>query len=508
MSLLRHSVRSAACIAAMSFTMLLTFIFAQQLDDAKHAFSYALHSASLHASHNCLRIISFFLCLLTFCIFIRMMYQMVRPVPCYLVDFCCTKGEDQSCASVTIVSQLMRTWKSVTDNNLKFQVKVFLRSGVGEEAYVPPKLLQKTESVDMQDARVESESFILDAASRLLSKTGVQAKDIDIVIVNSSLFNPVPSLTAYIVNALNMRSNVKSFNLAGMGCSAGLIAIDLASRLLKVHPNSYALVVSTENITKNMYFGNDRSMMVSNCLFRCGCAAILLTSRFDARAQSKLKLLHLVRTNLAADEKAFECVQHLEDSEGKPGVSLQPSLLEVAGKALRMNITKLAPSILPWSELITVVVSILRKRLLNKSAQVYDPNFKKAIDHFLIHPGGRAVIDAIGKGLMLSEFDVEPGRMALERFGNTSSSGIWYAMAYCEAKGRLKKGNKVWQIGLGSGFKCNSGVWEVLCDIKPTDSDMACNPWLTCIDQYPVAKHVVERRSAKISDIDIIMEGR
>ena len=38
--------------------------------------------------------------------------------------------------------------------------------------------------------------------------------------------------------------------VTGMGCSAGVIAIDLARQMLQLHPNSNALVVSTENITQ------------------------------------------------------------------------------------------------------------------------------------------------------------------------------------------------------------------------------------------------------------------
>lgn len=69
-------------------------------------------------------------------------------------------------------------------------------------------------------------------------------------MVNCSLFNPTPSLSAMIVNHFKMRGDVISYNLAGMGCSAGVIAIGLAQRLLMTEPGKYALVVSTENITQ------------------------------------------------------------------------------------------------------------------------------------------------------------------------------------------------------------------------------------------------------------------
>ena len=79
---------------------------------------------------------------------------------------------------------------------------------------------------------------------------GLTPKDIDILVVNCSLFNPTPSLSAMIVNHFKMRSDLISYNLAGMGCSAGVIAIGLAERILRSEPGKYALVVSTENITQ------------------------------------------------------------------------------------------------------------------------------------------------------------------------------------------------------------------------------------------------------------------
>jgi 3-ketoacyl-CoA synthase len=72
--------------------------------------------------------------------------------------------------------------------------------------------------------------------------------------------------------------------------------------------------------------------------------------------------------------------------------------------------------------------------------------------------------------------------MALHRFGNTSSLSLWYELSYIEAKGRMKKGDRIWQIGFGSGFKCNSAVWKCNRTMKASTD----GTWIDCIDRYPV----------------------
>lgn len=63
---------------------------------------------------------------------------------------------------------------------------------------------------------------------------------------------------------------------------------------MQVCGNSYAVVVSMENITLNWYFGNNRSMLLSNCIFRMGGAAILLTNCRREKYRSKYQLVHTV----------------------------------------------------------------------------------------------------------------------------------------------------------------------------------------------------------------------
>jgi 3-ketoacyl-CoA synthase len=111
---------------------------------------------------------------------------------------------------------------------------------------------------------------------------------------------------------------------------------------------------------------------------------------------------------------------------------------------------------------------------VEKKTPAYVPDFKKAFQHFCIHAGGRAIIDGLEENLkvnitlhldnlyQLEARHVEPSRATLYRYGNTSSSSIWYELQYIERSGSIKKGDKVFQIALGSGFQCNSAVWKRL----------------------------------------------
>ncbi|MBA0606011.1 hypothetical protein Godav_018534 [Gossypium davidsonii] len=334
----------------------------------------------------------------------------------------------------------------------------------------------------MAAARQEAELVMFGALDTLFVSTNVKPRDVGILVVNCSLFNPTPSLTAMIINKYKMRGNIKSFNLSGMGCSAGVIAIDLAKDMLQVYRNNYAVVFSTENMTQNWYSGTEKSMLISNCLFRLGGSAVLLSNKSIDRGRSKYKLIHVVRTHCGANDKAFKCVYQEEDNVGKIGVSLSKDLMAIAGNALKTNITTLGPLVLPISEQILFFVTLVAKKLFNAKIKPYVPDFKLAFEHFCIHAGGRGVIDELEKNMQLSPLHVEASRMTLHRFGNTSSSSIWYELAYMEAKGRMRKGDRIWQVAFGSGFKCNSAVWLALKNVKPSCG----NPWEDCIHKYPV----------------------
>lgn len=89
------------------------------------------------------------------------------------------------------------------------------------------------------------------------------------------------------------------------------------------------------------------------------------------------------------------------------------------------------------------------------------------------HAGGPAVLDAMEKNLQMTEWLMKPSRITLYKFGIISSCSVWYELAYAEVKGMIEKGDKIWQIAFGAGFKCSSYVWCALTDVDPKLEDMS-----------------------------------
>ncbi|XRB10475.1 3-ketoacyl-CoA synthase [Pseudoscourfieldia marina] len=555
----------------------------------------------------------------------RLMSARGRRARVFLVDFEVTDmharpGDDKAvyaasklvgqCSNKRFVQSILAS-QVFDEGAINFQVKVSERSGLGDDTFLPRCLFLSDEAANEYDrnpsespeftpsqsidkAREEFLHLVVPTCRKLLARYAAQkfparfvstthsgdasggapkALDgvpdvplIGAIVTNCSLFTPTPSLSAMLLNALQLPNgaHVRTYSLGGMGCSAGLIALDLADQLLQAATQRgevlRVLVVSTENITQNLFYGNERCMLLPNALFRCGAACILMSneppttaagaaygaarallriaaactgtaaagaahlvsggSRVTARAllgarslflpsrgpsDSALALYELrhavVRTNLAADDKAYRCVWQGEDGDGNLGIRLEKNLMAAAGKAMSRNITELGPLVLPWSEQIRYLISLVllwnekrrRRSQLKKKAAVGEdsatahaptkeekkvavPDFTTAFRHFCIHCGGRGVLDEVEKQLKLSEGTMAASRLTLKSFGNTSSSSVWYSLACHESgvaasgpsgDGRgIRRGDVIWQLGFGSGFKANSAVWVARRDVR------------------------------------------
>ncbi|XP_075097060.1 3-ketoacyl-CoA synthase 17-like [Nicotiana tabacum] len=410
-------------------------------------------------------------------------YYHTRPHRVFLLNYSCYKPPPHRRCSYQIGESFLLKNVDLVQESIDFMRNIYLKSGLGDETYGPPFIFEEDKMPTLNSANQEAQEGIFSSIDDLLAKTLIDPQSIDIVIVTCGSFSPSPSLSSLILNHYKLRSDVKTYNLSGMGCSSGVISIDFAARVLRGSQKvQNALVVITESITLNWYNGDNRSMLVTNCIFRVGCAAAIISNNPNLFQHAKMELVHSLRTHHGADDSAYKAAFQEEDDKGITGVSLTKDLIRVAGMNLRQHIKILAPCVLPMTQLANYAYSMIMTILSQGKSKPVVPDFTKAFDHICIHTGGKAVIDQVGRVLNLSDDVTEPAKMSLNRFGNTSSSLVFYELAYFEAKGRVKKGDKMWMIAFGTGFKVGSLVWKWIQDSKQ-DSD---NPWNDCINNYPL----------------------
>lgn len=404
-------------------------------------------------------------------------YNVRRMTAVYLLDFTTFAPPRELETSAESFMKITRECGAFSEESAAFQERLLGRAGIGERAAFPESIVNHVDDIaasggdakgvcNMHSARLEAQQVIFGCLDDLFEKNRMDPKEVDILIVNCSLFNPTPSLSAMVVNNYRMKSSILTYNLAGMGCSAGLIAVDLAKDLLQVHKNCNCIIVSTENITQNWYLGAEKSMLITNVLFRMGGAAVLLSNKRGDRRRARYELLHTVRTHRGADDLAYDSIFQMEDKRGIRGVKLSKNIMDVAGEALKKNVTTLAPLVFPLTVHVAFGFYLFKKKVLKiRGLPPFVPDFHRAFQHFCIHTGGRAVLDVMEKALSLSVVDMEPSRFALRRYGNTSSPSVWYELEHIEKKGRMKRGDRIWQMTFGSGFKCNSAVWQSLKNV-------------------------------------------
>ena len=346
--------------------------------------------------------------------------------PIYLLSFATFKAPESWKCSQDEIVQMMKNQGCFTEDSIEFMRRILKQSGTGQETAWPPGITRtlKGEKADrsIEASRKEAETVLFDVVEQALKKAKVDPKEIDVLVINCSLFSPTPSLCAMVASKFGMRSDLATFNLGGMGCSASLISIDLAKQLLQAKRGirgGKALVVSTEIITPNLYHGNDRGFLIQNTLFRCGGAAMVLSNSWYDGRRAWYKLLHTVRVQGTGPE-SYECVYETEDANGERGVRLSKEIVKVAGKCMEKNFTMLGPLVLPLTEQLMVVASLVARFLCKFAVRTlrankmdnlavkipvvkpYVPDFKTGIDHFCIHAGGRAVID----GTLIEDIDV------------------------------------------------------------------------------------------------------
>eukprot|EP00884_Botryococcus_braunii_P014064 jgi/Botrbrau1/22659/Bobra.0132s0005.1 len=379
----------------------------------------------------------------------------------YLVDFAVFKPPDEWLMTRKALADAITKSKLYTEESVEVMRKIAYGEAMGMGETTPlVHLKNRTNFLNMTaenpvDKSVEacieeSEAVMYPTIDAALRNAGMKPSEVDYVLTTNSTFNPVPSLSARVCNYFKMRSDCINYSLSGHGCPSGILLIDMAKHILKANPNKVVLLVAQESILPYFYGGNKKEFLFSNVLFRSGGAAILISNRKKDARRSKYELVASVRVLKADNDEFHNCIKMREDEEGRRGVLMQTRMVKKAAEAAsRTALTRIAPRILPVSELV--------KAARDKN---YVPDFTKGIHHLALHTAAKFVVQGVAESLRFPPEACQPCVESLFRFGNTSCASTYYVLANLESRRGIKRGERVLQMGMGSGFKCVISVWQ------------------------------------------------
>jgi len=90
----------------------------------------------------------------------------------------------------------------------------------------------------------------------------------------------IPSIDAYLLNQLQMRSDLRRTPITELGCMAGAVALSRAWEQLSAYPNSRILVLSIELPSLTFQRHDPRpAQLISSMIFSDGAAAVVLSNK-------------------------------------------------------------------------------------------------------------------------------------------------------------------------------------------------------------------------------------
>ena len=266
----------------------------------------------------------------------------------------------------------------------------------------------------------------VEASREALDRAGLTPDDVDAVVVNSCTGYLCPGLTSYIAEALPLRADVWPFDLQGMGCGGAVPNLETAYNYLQAHPDSNVLAIAVEICSATIYFDEAPDILISNALFGDGAAAIVLTNR---PRQGGIRLAGFAAGLYPQDREALYF--RTENSRLRNVLSIEvPAVGARHGKE---------------------VIG----RLLSAQGIAHDD-----IDHWLLHPGGQRVLDALEVGLGLPPEALAPSRAVLYQYGNMSSVSVLFVLDELLHNHDPQPGDRGVICSFGAGFGAYAALIE------------------------------------------------
>jgi polyketide synthase Type III len=265
------------------------------------------------------------------------------------------------------------------------------------------------------------------AVLKCLQGEGLSPRDVDCLCCLSSTGFLCPGISAHLIKALGFRENIQRVDILGMGCNAAMNGLQVVTGFARANPGRTALMLCVEICSAAYVYNRSMTTAVVNSLFGDGASAVLV--RQDG------------------------CDGW---TDGPVAADFEPHIIPKAISAMCYTLenTKLSFQLsrdIPYE--IGLHVEKPVTRLLSRHGLK-----RKDIDHWIVHSGGKKVIDAIQYNLGLTDYDMRHTLHVLKHFGNLSSGSILFSYQALTREGLVKEGDLGVAIAMGPGTSIETGL--------------------------------------------------
>jgi predicted naringenin-chalcone synthase len=287
-------------------------------------------------------------------------------------------------------------------------------------------------AVRMEEYERWSKILGLSAAREVLARNPEGGERLERLITISCTGFYAPGLDCYLIKELGLSPAVRRMHIGFMGCAASLVGFAnvLESQSRATEPNS-TLLVSVELCSLHLQTHATRDNILANILFADGAGAVLFSR---AKGEGPGPRLDLVDSSSLL----------LEDSSKFMG-------WKIGDQGFEMSLSPELPSIIRCSA-VPALLRILGQFGLSP----------REIAHWALHPGGRAILDALQDGLELSDGHLEPSRAILRDFGNMSSVSILFVLQRLLRSNSLSEGEFCCALAFGPGLSMEVVLMRVV----------------------------------------------
>ena len=269
------------------------------------------------------------------------------------------------------------------------------------------------------------------AARRALKNAGVHPGEITHVVTASCTGFYAPGPEYRLVRDLGLDPTVEREHIGFMGCAAAIPALRSAWRICLADPTATVLVSCTEVCSIHLRSSPDPDQIVASAVFADGAAAAVVTAR------------HAETGELPAPSRALELTGFTTalTTEGE-----QDMAWIIGDHGFEMTLTGNVPR-------------IVGREVRAALAPVLDRT--GTVDQWVIHPGGRSILDRFEQAMDLDESALQRSRSILRDYGNMSSATVLFILADLLGDPTTATGEQVLVTAFGPGLAVESATARV-----------------------------------------------